>query len=68
LIRGQTRRSPEEDKLRNRSIPDVSDQYEAGEVHLVYLVVDTESISFDKKQLEIKDGRLWIVEVEKNAT
>jgi hypothetical protein len=68
LIRDQTRRSPEEDKLRNRSISDVSDQHEAGEVHLVYLVVDTESISFDKKQLEIKDGRLWIVEVEKNAT
>jgi hypothetical protein len=42
--------------------------HEAGEVHLVYLVVDTESISFEKKQIEIKDGRLWIVEVEKNAT
>jgi hypothetical protein len=35
---------------------------------LVYLVVDTESISFKKKQLENKDGRVWIVEVEKNAT
>jgi hypothetical protein len=35
---------------------------------LVYLVVDTELISFEKKQLEIKDERLWIVEVEKNAT
>jgi U3 small nucleolar ribonucleoprotein component len=35
---------------------------------LVYLVVDTKSISFEKKQLEIKEGRLWIVEVEKNAT
>jgi hypothetical protein len=68
LIRGQTRRSPEEDKLRNQSIPDVWDLHEAGEVHLVYLVVDTESISFEKKQLEIKDERLWIVEVEKNAT
>jgi U3 small nucleolar ribonucleoprotein component len=31
-------------------------------------VVDTKSISFEKKQLEIKEGRLWIVEVEKNAT
>jgi hypothetical protein len=31
-------------------------------------VVDTESISFKKKQLVIKDGRVWIVEVEKDAT
>jgi hypothetical protein len=31
-------------------------------------VVDTESISFEKKQVEIKDGRLWIVKVENNAT
>jgi hypothetical protein len=35
---------------------------------LVYLVVDTESISFDKKQLEIKDGRLWNIGIEKNTT
>jgi hypothetical protein len=35
---------------------------------LVYLVVDIESILFEKKQLEIKDRRLWIVEVENNAT
>jgi hypothetical protein len=68
LTREQTRRSPEEDKLRNQSIQDVWDLHEASEVHLVYLLVDTESISFEKKQLEIKDGRLWIIEVEKNDT
>jgi U3 small nucleolar ribonucleoprotein component len=68
LTRGQTKKNPEKNKLRNRSIQDVWDLHEAGEVHLVYLVVDTELISFEKKQLEIKDGRLWIVEVEKNAT
>jgi hypothetical protein len=56
------------DKLRNQSIRDVWDLHEVGEVHLVYLVVDIESISFEKKMLEIKDGRMWIVEVEKNAT
>jgi hypothetical protein len=68
LTRGQTRRSLEEDKLRNQSIQDVWDLHEAGEIHLVYLVVDTESILFEKKQLDIKDGKLWIIEVEKNAT
>jgi hypothetical protein len=31
-------------------------------------MVDIASISFEKKQYKIKDGRLWIVEVEKNAT
>jgi hypothetical protein len=31
-------------------------------------VVDIESISFEKKHLEIKDERLWNVEVKKNAT
>jgi hypothetical protein len=31
-------------------------------------MVDTESISFEKKQLENKDKMLWIVEIEKDAT
>jgi hypothetical protein len=68
LTRGQTRKSPEEDETRNRSIRDVRDLHEAVEVHLVYLVVDIESILFEKKQLKIKYGRLWIIEVKKNAT
>jgi hypothetical protein len=68
LPRDQTRRSLEEDKPRNQNIRDVWDLHETDKVHLVYLVVDTESISFEKKQVEIKDGRLWIVGVEKNAT
>jgi ketopantoate hydroxymethyltransferase len=55
LTRGQAQRGSE-DESRNQTIRDVWDLHEAGKVHLVYLVVDTESISFEKKQPEIKDG------------
>jgi hypothetical protein len=55
-------------RYRVRRVPFSCFAHETGKIHLVYLVVDTESISFKKKQLVIKDGRVWIVEVEKDAT
>jgi hypothetical protein len=57
LMRGQAQRGSE-NELSNRSIRDVWDLHEVGEVHLVYLMVDTESILFEKKQFEIKDEKL----------